>query len=189
MRTGNYMTADRMLTLANAAATIVDYYTKLEYELQMYRSNCADGQVSLDTIQEMLNRNRPPLSALTTVLGEKRYFETHKIRNERNKDAHRFRRESEYDYRSGDTTDWLQSSTPAPSGTPVSELEGSYYSDSRSPQNLYDTLVETTGSSKFIAQVEIEQILNVDKSSIDALVRCDLLKEASPVGSGRYYIP
>lgn len=196
MRTGNYMTADRMIALTNAADNIVQCYSKLRKEALSYMQGATDGMISLDTFQEILNRNWPDIDDLALIRVEKKYFETHKVRNDKNRDAQRFRRETASEQRlfADDlrALDFSNDPNPFPSPTSLpgtgasSHAERGVQSDNRELHELHVELVAAFGSGTFINTDQAMMLLQVEQPTIDALVNNDYLR-ASTI-KGRYLI-
>lgn len=185
MRTGNYMTADRMIALATAGFNIAQFYERVEREIAVFRANSFDDTVSLDTLQEILNRCRPALRDLSLVHNEMRYFETHRVRHEKNRDHQRFRREADLESRLFHDPHDPNPLDIAPRPTPTRPKS---YNDPRSIETLYSELVEMLGRDRFASRDEILTALATqDDKILAALIAGEFLKEsASP---DRFYIP
>ncbi len=112
MRTGNYMTQDRMIELCAAANEFLDWYKNLHKSILLYIKS-GEISVSPDTIMDLLNQNQPSLEAMETILREKGHFAAKFSSNKIARQAQRLRREAAFEQKNEQKIQFIETPTEA----------------------------------------------------------------------------
>lgn len=199
MRTGNYLTQDRMVALATAADNVVMSVRAIHKELEIFLANGGD-YVSTEAIRDILNRHQLDYIDLKIIYSEQQHFSKKRQKsNEQARNAMRYKRDAalerklfSLDVHSLAALDFSNDPNPFPSpislpGTGVSShAERGVQSDNRELHELHAELIAAFGSGTFINVDQAMMLLQVEQPTIDALVNNDYLRLSTL--PGRYLI-
>lgn len=196
MRTGNYMTQDRMIALSDSAGEILDWYKNLQRRIKIFLREGENG-VSLDTMNELLLQDVPDFSAIETILAERAHFRNRGTANRRARDQMRLLRENRQDAAIEFSESAIVGQVKANQEyheeeyieeTPV-DLSTLDLNDPGTYEGFHRTLRENLGSGKFFYTSEICRTLLIRIDEVrPILLKMEEMKMLQEGSLSRWYV-